>query len=131
MPNNASGKRVATPNYALDMRTVGVSKIIAKRPQNECSKPQYTPKSKNLAIWRGPCCNGYHYWGHGEGHGPKGAKYWKCGDSKCRRTLPVLTTAQQTAAKKRMDEYLKQQQVEEAMSWAEDLVAGKLTEEDA
>ena len=45
--------------------------------------------------WRGPCCGGLHFWGHGPGHNtPYGHKYM-CGVSGCRKWLPKLPPGQQ------------------------------------
>ena len=73
-----------------------------------------------------------HYWGHGPGH--EDGKYWKCGNSSCRKVLPYLTLEQRATAKKKLDEYVAdekmQMQIAEAMEWAEQLAAGELIEED-
>ena len=55
---------------------------------------------KSAVEWRGPCCSGSHWWGHGGGHkAQNGGRVYKCGE--CKQVLTTkLCPAEQKVAKK-------------------------------
>ena len=82
---------VYAPRKTVAMKTSGAQQKATATPSDEARS-----KQQNLAEWRGPCCDGTHFWGHGKGFDDgRGGRIYKCGNSKCRKLLPRLTPEEQ------------------------------------
>ena len=82
VPETELGVRTVAP-YKKAPHLSTAKAIMGDR--SACSEAVVISKAKNKAEWRGPCCGGTHFWGHGEGHKSKfagGSRYWVCGQCK-------------------------------------------------
>ena len=99
--SSTSGKcLMGVPRGMIDMRTVEPS---PSRPHAAAGSSTSVGKKRNrsatcLPEWRGPCCGGSHYWGHGNGHkAHNDGKIYKCGA--CNQVLKQkLSPSEQKAA---------------------------------
>ena len=97
--SSTSGKcLMGVPRGMYGMRTVEPS---PSRPRTSVGKKR-NRSATCLPEWRGPCCGGSHYWGHGNGHkAHNDGKIYKCGA--CNQVLkqklsPTEQIQQKTAA---------------------------------
>ena len=63
---------------------IDVPTVEPSRPPHGSStsvdKKRNRPATGCLPEWCGPCCGGWHYWGHGNGHkAHNDGKIYKCG----------------------------------------------------
>ena len=98
--SSTSGKcLMGVPRGMIDMRTVEPS---PSRPHCTSVGKKRNRSATCLPEWRGPCCGGSHYWGHGNGHkAHNDGKIYKCGA--CNQVLkqklsPTEQIQQKTAA---------------------------------
>ena len=96
---STSGKcLMGVPRGMYGMRTV---EPLPSRPRTSVGKKR-NRSATCLPEWRGPCCGGSHYWGHGNGHkAHNDGKIYKCGA--CNQVLkqklsPTEQIQQKTAA---------------------------------
>lgn len=86
----SSTKRLALPTYAIDESIVAPKKQRCEKPAAKLCQPEY----------RGSCCGGFHWWGHGIGTlfpptrnlepGQKQQRIFRCMQSGCNKRLPKL-----------------------------------------
>ena len=89
-----TGPLVGCPKWAIDHPVCHPASSSIKKASTQPSK-QSSDKPRgpqqNLIEWRGTCCDGTHFWGHGQGFDDgRGCKIYKCDNSKCRKLLPYL-----------------------------------------
>ena len=61
---------------------------VSKKQREVSGEPE--GQYRNAPEWRGPCCEGFHWWGHGAGYAVKNAATeceWRCMESRCRKKL--------------------------------------------